>query len=139
MATRRSIYPAKPLTPKGGFTLLEVLVALAVLGIALAVIFQLFSANLRGLTAADEYVNAVIKAESKMREILDDNALEEKTWSEDTGDGYKIDAAITSAAPERTEDLQVKLLEINISVRWTSGFKERTTTLKAMKLVNKPI
>jgi general secretion pathway protein I len=126
--------------PSGnGFTLLEVLVALAVLGIALVAVFQLFSSNLRGLVASGDYANAVIKAESKMREILDEDTLEEKTWSETTQDGYRIDASVTGAAAERTENLPVELLEINLAVHWTSGAKERTFTLKAMKLVNKPI
>jgi general secretion pathway protein I len=127
------------LSSGNGFTLLEVLVALAVLGIALVAVFQLFSANLRGLAASGEYANAVIEAESKMREILDEDTLEEKTWSETTPDGYRIDAAVTDAAAERTENLQVKLLEITLAVHWTSGVRERTFTLKAMKLVNRPI
>lgn len=113
--------------------------ALAVLGIALVVIFQLFSADLKGLATSDDYANAVIKAESKMREILDDDTLSEKTWSETTMDGYRIDAVVTNTIAERTENLQVKLLEINLTVHWTSGLRERTITLKTMKLVNKPV
>ena len=126
------------LSSGNGFTLLEVLVALAVLGIALVAVFQLFSANLRGLAASDDYANAVIKAESKMREILDEDTLEEKTWSETTEDGYTIDTAVTGVETERTENLQVKLLEITLAVHWRSGVRERTFTLKTMKLVNKP-
>ena len=140
MRDHRIPFPGREcLTRKSGFTLLEVLVALAVLGIALVVIFQLFSADLKGLAASDYYANAVIKADSKMREILDDDALSEKTWSEMTGDGYRIDAVVTNAIAERTENLQVKLLEINLAVHWTSGIRERTITLKTMKLVNKPV
>lgn len=131
--------PLKFLARKSGFTLLEVLVALALLGIALVVIFQLFSANLRGLAASDDYANAVIKAESKMREILDDDTLEEKSWSETTQDGYRVEAAVTDAAAARTDNLQVKLLEINLAVHWTSGARERTFTLKTMKLVKKQV
>lgn len=140
MRDHRSPFPhGEFLTRKSGFTLLEVLVALAVLGIALVVIFQLFSADLKGLATSDDYANAVIKAESKMREILDDDTLSEKTWSEMTEDGYRIDAVVTNAIAERTENLQVKLLEINLAVHWTSGIRERTITLKTMKLVNKPV
>jgi general secretion pathway protein I len=140
MRDHRSPFPHREfLTRKSGFTLLEVLVALAVLGITLVVIFQLFSADLKGLATSDDYANAVIKAESKMREILDDDTLSEKTWSEMTEDGYRIDAVVTNAVAERTENLQVKLLEINLAVHWRSGLRERTITLKTMKLVNKPV
>lgn len=122
-----------------GFTLLEVLVSLALMGIALVAIFQLFSTGLRGVAASDDYVDAVIRAESKMREILDDQDLSEKSWKEITEDGYTIEATVNSTANDRTENLPVKLLEINLTVHWTKGIKERALTLKTMKVVGKKI
>lgn len=124
---------------EGGFTLLEVLVALALLSIALVAVFELFSANLKGITASDDYVSAVLRAESKMREILDDDKLTEKSWSEATDGGYRMDATVADAATDRTENLQVKLLEITLTVHWTRGIKERSLTLKTMKLVEKQV
>jgi len=122
-----------------GFTLLEVLVALVLLSIALVAIFELFSANLRGLAKSDDYSRAVILAESKMREILDDDNLAERHWKETIEDGYRIDAVVSSTADDRTENLQVKLLEINLTVYWTKDSKERTFKLKTLKMVNKQI
>jgi general secretion pathway protein I len=123
----------------GGFTLLEVLVAMALLSISLVAIFELFSADLRGIAKSDDYSHAVIMAESKMREILDDNALEERTWTESTDDGYRIDAVVSSTASDRTENLQVKLLEINLTVSWIKDSKDRTFNLKTVKMVNRQI
>ena len=122
-----------------GFTLLEILVAIALLGIAITVVLQLFSANLRAIVASEDYVSASIKAEAKMREVLDDKELSEKSWSETTDDGYRIDVLIYDTAKERTENLQVRLLEINLIVRWIKDTKERSLTLKSMKGVNKQI
>ena len=122
-----------------GFTLLEVLVALVLLSISLVAIFELFSANLRGIAKSDDYSHAVIMAESKMREILDDNTLAERTWTESTDDGYRIDAVVSSTASDRTENLQIKLLEINLTVSWIKDSKERTLNFKTLKLVNKQI
>ena len=122
-----------------GFTLLEVLVALVLLSISLVAIFELFSANLRGIAKSDDYSHAVIMAESKMREVLDDDTLAERTWTESTDDGYRIDAVVSSTANDRTEDLQVKLLEINLTVSWIKDSKERTLKLKTLKMVNKQI
>jgi len=122
-----------------GFTLLEILVALAILGLAITIILQLFSANLRALSVSGNYVSAVTKAEAKMREILDDTNLSEKSWSEVTDDGYRFDASITETLKDRTENLQVRLLEIDMTVQWTEGLKKKSLTLKTMKVVNKQI
>jgi type II secretion system protein I len=124
---------------KDGFTLLEVLVALALLSIALVVILQLFSANLRGIAVSEDFTKASMKAESAMREILDDDELAEKSWSETTSDGYKIDAEITTVENERTENLSVQVLLIKLTLHWTVGLKERALTLNTLKTVAKKI
>jgi prepilin-type N-terminal cleavage/methylation domain-containing protein len=136
--------PTPPFTKGGlggirGFTLLEVLVAIALLGIAITVVLQLFSANLRAIAASEDYVSAIIKAEAKMRDVLDDQDISEKSWSETTDDGYRIDVSIYDAVKDRTENLQVRLLEINLIIRWIKDTKERSLTLKAMKVTEKKI
>ncbi len=136
--------PTPPFTKGGlggirGFTLLEVLVAIALLGIAITVVLQLFSANLRAIAASEDYVSAIIKAEAKMRDVLDDQDISEKSWSETTDDGYRIDVSIYDAVKDRTENLQVKLLEINLIIRWIKDTKERSLTLKSMKVIEKKI
>jgi prepilin-type N-terminal cleavage/methylation domain-containing protein len=122
-----------------GFTLLEVLVAIAILGIAVTVVLQLFSANLRAISVSGDYVSAVTKAEAKMREILSDDKLSDKSLSETTDDGYRIDVSITDAVKDRTENLQVRLLEINLTVHWTRGTKDKSITFRTMKVVEKEI
>jgi len=137
--------PPTPLFTKGGgggirgFTLLEVLVAIALLGIAITVVLQLFSANLRAIAASEDYVSAIIKAEAKMRDVLDDQDISEKSWSETTDDGYRIDVSIYDTVKDRTENLQVRLLEINLIIRWIKDTKERSLTLKSMKVIEKKI
>jgi len=126
-------------SPKSGFTLLEVLVALALLGISMVAIFELFSSNLKGITASDDYVSAVLKAESQMREILDNDNLAEESMSATMEDGSKIDTSVVDTATDRTENLPVKLLEVSVTIHWTRGTKERSFTLKTMKLVNKQV
>jgi len=120
-----------------GFTLLEVLVATAILGIAVAVILQLFSANLRALRLSEDYVSATKRAEAKMREILDDAALTETSFSETTTDGFRTDVSVTDTLQERTENLPVKLLEVSLTVHWTEGIRERSLTVRTLKAVKK--
>jgi prepilin-type N-terminal cleavage/methylation domain-containing protein len=122
-----------------GFTLLEVLVAVSIIGIAIVVILQLFSANLRNISDSSDYVEAATRAEVKMRETLDNDSLLEKSYSEITNDGYRMDVAVTETLKERTENLQVRLFEIALTVHWTKGAKEKSMTLKSMKVIKKAI
>jgi general secretion pathway protein I len=122
-----------------GFTLLEVLVATAILAIAVAVILQLFSANLRAIALSGDYVSAATEAESRMREILDDDKLSEKSFSEITDEGYRIDVSVTEALKDRTENLQVKLLQIDLTIRWVKGPEEKSLTLSTLKIMKKEI
>jgi len=122
-----------------GFTLLEVLVAVALLGIAVTVVMQLFSANVRAISASGDYISASVKAEAKMREILDDDDISEMSFSEITDDGYRMDVSIAEVLQERTENLPVRLLEIGLTVYWTSGIHERSFTLRTMKLLEKEV
>ena len=144
---RFQVFPASP-SPRftfplhsktAGFTLLEILVAVALLGIAITVVLQLFSANLRALSVSGDYVSAAIKANAKMREILEDSDLAEKSWSEVTDDGYRFDASITETLQERSENLQVRLLEISLTMQWLEGSKTKYLTLKTLRTVNKKI
>lgn len=122
-----------------GFTLLEILVSLALLGIAITVILQLFSSNLRALSVSQNYVSAAIRAEAKMRDILEDTNLQENAWSEVTDEGYRFDASVTETFKERTENLQVRMLEINLTAQWPEGSKMKYLTLKTLKVVYKRI
>lgn len=124
---------------RAGFTLLEVLVAMALLSIALVSIIQLFSINLRGIATSEDLAKAVMRAEATMRDVLDDEDIAEKSSSETTPDGYRVDVAITKAEEARTENLPLELLQISLTVHWKDGVKERTLTLKTMKAVTKKI
>lgn len=122
-----------------GFTLLEILVALAIVGIALTGVLQIFSSDLKGITEADDYVKAAIKAESVMREILDNDELEEGSWVESTEDGYDISVTVKGIEEERTEDLSVRLLEVTLKFSWLRDEKERALNLITVKLIEKTI
>lgn len=121
------------LRSKRGFTLLEVLVATALAGMALAVIFQLFSSNLRALTASDGYIAAAAKTDERMRTILSGDDLSERTWTEMTEEGYRLDCSVSPVLKERTDALPAELYEVVVTLHWKSGSGEKAITLRNMK------
>ena len=120
-----------------GFTLLEVLVSVAILGIAVTLILQLFSSNLRAVAASEDYVAATLRAESKLRDFLDRVNVSEGTVEETTPEGYRVTVTVSDVLREKTDGLPVKLLEVHLAMAWTRGAKEKTIRLKTMKVVGK--
>jgi prepilin-type N-terminal cleavage/methylation domain-containing protein len=129
----------KPWKGTSGFTLLEVLVALALLGIAVTAVLQLFSANLKSILASEEYVSGSLEAQSKMREVLDSQEFSERSWNGITDNGYRFQVSVSDTLPERVENLHVKLVVVEVKVYWARGSGEKSLTLKTMKMVEKPI
>ncbi len=121
-----------------GFTLLEVLVSLSIVAIAVTVVLQLFSADLRALYASEDYVSAVLRAESRMRELLDDEALPATSWSETTRDGYTMDVSVSDVMQDRTDSLPMRLVRVDLTTRWIRGTKQKSLTLRTMKILNRP-
>lgn len=57
---------------QGGFTLLEVLVALAILGVAVVAIIQGFAQGLRLLKVSGDHQQAMLLADIKLREVTEE-------------------------------------------------------------------
>jgi general secretion pathway protein I len=120
-----------------GFTLLEVLVALTILSISVIFVIQLFAANLRSLSISEEYVHAAMKGEEKMSEVTLNPDLDVGAWSDVTGEGYSINGIITEVMGERTEELGVRLLKIDMTIEWKGRRAEKSISLSTMKAVKK--
>ena len=127
----------KTLKRSSGFTLLEVLVALAILGITITAILQLFSANIRSLAASEDYVAGSLEARSKMREVLDNQDFSERSWSGITGNGFRFQVSVSDTLQERVEYLPFKLVMVEVKVFWAKRFGEKSLTLRTMKMVEK--
>ena len=121
-----------------GFTLLEILVSLAIMAMAVVLILQLFSTNLRALSRSADMTEAVVRGDALMRKVLAEPVLTEKSWSETTEEGYRIDVAVAEVMKDRTDSLPVRLMEVALTVHWIDGAREKNFKLKTMKLVTKP-
>lgn len=126
----------KLMVPKG-FTLLEIMVSLAIMAIAVTMVAQLFSANLKSVASSEEMTSAMIKAESRIRDIISDDSLTEKEWNENTEDGYRFDISIAEILKDRTDNLPVRLMKIDLTIHWFAGLKERNFLLRTVKVINK--
>ena len=140
---------------KGGFTLLEIMVSLAIMAIALITIIQLFSGALRSGRASYEYSLAVMGAKEKMDEVMGVNTLEEFDELEKSGEledalkqGYEweiigpeefpVPEGLVTDVEEESgtlDDIPSKLYEIKVMVRWASGMHEREISFSTIKMM----
>ncbi|MEN6317516.1 MAG: prepilin-type N-terminal cleavage/methylation domain-containing protein [Syntrophaceae bacterium] len=120
-----------------GFTLLEILVALSILAIAITLILQLYSVNLKAVSISGNVASALVRGDSRLREILAGQPLTDTVWTEVTEDGYRVDVTVSEVLQERTENLPVKLMEVALTIRWYEGTKEKGIKLKTMKMVDR--
>ena len=72
-----------------GFTLLEIIIAVAILGIGMVMVMQLFSGGLRSARTSKEYTNAVIHAKIRMEEMII-NPVQEAENTPTASDGKRI-------------------------------------------------
>jgi prepilin-type N-terminal cleavage/methylation domain-containing protein len=120
-----------------GFTLLEILVAMSIMAIAVTLVLQLFSVNLRTVSFSGGMSSAAIRGEDRLRDILAAPSLTESSWGEISEDGYRMDVSIAELLRERTDNLPVKLMEVSLTVHWMEGQKERSLNLKSQKMADK--
>jgi len=124
-----------------GFTLIEVVIALAILGIALTVIFELFSGGLRLGRVSKEYVMAMNYASMKMEECTTKSDVQEGTEEGEFDDHYRWQTFVKKLdllpIEEKGIDFKppIELMQIKVNVLWKSGTKERSTAIESYKTV----
>ncbi len=119
-----------------GFTLLEVLIAFAILAIALGAILQSFSQGLRTMSQAERYVQATLLAESKLAEVGASIPLEEGEYSGEGGEDYawRVDIRPYEDDADRIDDLDViRLYRVEVEISWEGGVPARIVTLRSSR------
>ena len=113
-----------------GFSLLEVMVALAILGIALVSIFQLFSLNLRATQKAEDYSKAIFYGRSMLDEayIFVDPA--DASDSKEYENKYEVTRKVSLKS--ESEDGDIKLYEITVNAIWPPSGNFRISGLRAV-------
>jgi general secretion pathway protein I len=114
-----------------GFTLLEVVVAIALMGAVLAAALELLAVGLRSAKTAGEYTQAVLMARLK----LDELALQEpEPMSSDGtfGEAYRWTDEVAPAEQE-AEGVQVRLFRMHVKVSWAGKSGEKGVELVTLR------
>ncbi len=123
-----------------GFTLLEVLVAFAVLAVALGVAFEIFATGLRGARSADALTRAVLIAESRLARVGVETELTPGESEGETDDGTRWRIEIHDQPAEDGDDERVVtpslpvLLDIIVTVSWGEGAGRQSFVLRTSRL-----
>jgi general secretion pathway protein I len=119
-----------------GFSLLEVLVAFAILGLSLGILYQAFGGSLRNLAVAGDYTRAMIIAESRLAEAVNRMPLEQGS---ETGEeaGYQWRLRLTPW--EDVEDLPetFKAWLVEVEVNWGGAGHSRSYRISTLRLSDK--
>jgi general secretion pathway protein I len=121
-----------------GFTLLEVLVALAIAALALGVLFRAGGGGLLSLNTAGRYEEAVSRAKSHLAALGSDVGFMEGNFDGDDGDGYRWRLHIAPVATSRSTSsdvASVTLYAIQVTISWTEGGMDREVELRSERLV----
>ncbi|MFC1652844.1 prepilin-type N-terminal cleavage/methylation domain-containing protein [Planctomycetota bacterium] len=128
-----------------GFTLVEVLVAMAVLLLGLVPLLQLHVGSLRGLNRTHLHNEASMIARSKLAEVLAEkgeqlHAQRGRLDSSALATVYEWSAevvAVDDKAPEVLENLQLSwadVRQVTVTVSWRDGQREDSLSLSAYHL-----
>jgi general secretion pathway protein I len=121
-----------------GFSLLEILVAFAILSIFLGVLLNIFSGGVRGADVTGQYARAVQIAESLLAGVGHDVALETKVMDGESDDVYRWRIVIEPYTPPETdwqpEKTPLQAYRVGVTVNWASGLSERQFGLTSLRL-----
>ena len=127
---------------QSGFTLLEIAVALAILGVGVVSCLQIFGASLRLADRTTRETNAVRQARAAMDEVLAapdfvDRFLD-RNKEETTSDGYttRVTTWTEPSDDQRTFAVEQsrKLYHIFVSVTWQDGRGSKTYSLETLRM-----
>jgi general secretion pathway protein I len=129
--------PARFRSPSSarGFTLIEVLVAFAILALTMAALMQVFTSGLHGTTVADRHLMATMLARTVMDDLGTEIPLVPGEQSAKIEQGYSWTVRIqpsTAIAPHNGPDLIATPYEVKVEISWNG---QPVTTLTTLRLI----
>jgi len=129
-------------SPRAGFTLLEIAVALAILGIGIVGVLRSFSAGLRLEDRASREDRVVLYARAAMDALLFQPDVPDQSRDlPATAEGFRAHVLVRHAGQSEgidTSDLDFQpdqtLRYLQVDVVWQDGAGAKTYTLKSMRV-----
>jgi len=123
-----------------GFTLLEVVVALAIAGLALVGLFEAGSGGLFAVDNAARAEEAVERARSHLAAVGRNAALTEGEFQGDDGGGFhwkiRVQPLMSRRVPtaDATTTAAISLYAVEVGVSWEQKGRQQAVVLKTLRL-----
>jgi general secretion pathway protein I len=119
-----------------GFSLLEVLVAFAILSVSLGVLLQVFATGLRNTTLSEEYTLATLHAESLLAQLGTEIPLNEGIQEGQLDDTYAWRSTVVPYVAEGVDPEMMDILayQARVEVFWQGTRQTRSVMLETLRL-----
>ena len=130
----------RPDAREAGLTLLEVLVALLITGLAMGALFQGTLGGLRAAETAGRTEEALSRARSRLAVIGHGAPLAAEDRQGDDGGGYRWRVRVSPASTGRADpgSLVPTLYGVQVTVSWGRDAQARSVTLETRRLGSAP-
>jgi prepilin-type N-terminal cleavage/methylation domain-containing protein len=128
------------ITPDRGFTLLEVIIALIIAGLAAVALFEAVGSGLHQTQTASKYDQAIVRAKSRLAAATHGVTLTPVDRRGDDGGGFHWRQRVAPVAsamlrpvglagPRANTSFSVVLYEVTVWILWNDGTTERQVRL----------
>ena len=122
-----------------GFTLIEIVVALAILAIGLTVVLEGFAGGLRSARVSEDYTKATWHGQTKMEEMLMTQELTEEVTEGTFDNQFSWKSEVKKVTPSLGRDekaqtsLPVEIYQIIVTVTWPWGAGKKSLELESLR------
>ena len=123
-------------TNDDGFSLLEVIVALAIMAMGFITVSQLFSGSIRSVSLSEQYLKGTTLAHSKLGELEVNNysvSEFEGTFPDEKNYRWQLEIS-PHTSPLNSKENNIQLSEVTLNVLWEDNGKTRDIELNTLKV-----
>ena len=132
------MYKAPTKIPRAeGFSLVEVLVASAILVTVLTAVLGVFTSSVTGSRIAIDYQRALAVAVARMAEVSREGDLEPGAWGGTTRDGFRWHTTVEARAIAEDEMAVLRAVvpyEVAVRVAWQEHDRNRQVEIRSLRL-----